>query len=324
MNEKGNTLPLVSICCITYNHESYIRECLNGFISQKTNFPVEIVISNDCSTDNTQLIIDEYKKQYPDIFRDVSPHQNLGAIQNFYYTLNKCKGKYIAFCEGDDYWIEENKLQMQVDFLKNNPEYGMCYTKANVYIQKEQNFRNGAIGAAFDSFDDLVLKGNRVPTLTTVYRRDLLDRYWQDVQPGTRGWLMGDYPMWLFFSHESKIKFFNKITSVYRVLEESASNTSNPQKRAAFVKSVEDIQLFYAQKYYEGERLIQYPAMRRIVGLFSKANIERNRDNIIKYGKLIPDSEKTCKIRLKLLLVRSPLLFKVLFERKWCKLFKQK
>ena len=331
MNEKGNTLPLVSICCITYNHESYIRECLNGFISQKTNFPVEIVISNDCSTDNTQLIIDEYKKQYPDIFRDVSPHQNLGAIQNFYYTLNKCKGKYIAFCEGDDYWIEENKLQMQVDFLKNNPEYGMCYTKANVYIQKEQNFRNGAIGAAFDSFDDLVLKGNRVPTLTTVYRRDLLDRYWQEVQPGTRGWLMGDYPMWLYFAHESKVKFFNHVTSVYRVLEESASNTSNPQKRAAFVKSTEDIQLFFARKYYEGERLIQYYAMkqaldeeRRIIGLFSKANIERNRDKIIKYGKLIPDSEKTCKIRLKLLLVRSPLLFKVLFERKWCKLFKQK
>lgn len=335
MQNWNGEIPLVSISCITYNHEPYIAQTLDGFLMQKTSFPFEILIHDDASTDRTADIIREYEKKFPNLIKPIYQKENqyskgftsVSATWNF----PRAKGKYIALCEGDDYWIDENKLQMQVDFLENNPEYGMCYTKANVYIQKEKNFRNGTVGAAFDSFDDLVLKGNRVPTLTTVYRRDLFDRYWQEVQPGTRGWLMGDYPMWLYFAHESKVKFFNHVTSVYRVLEESASNTSNPQKRAAFVKSTEDIQLFFAQKYYEGERLIQYYAMkqaldeeRRIIDLFSKANIERNRDNIIKYGKLIPDSEKTCKIRLKLLLVRSPLLFKVLFERKWCELFKQK
>ena len=324
--------PLVSVRCITYNQKKFIGQALDSFLMQKTNFPFEVVVHDDASTDGTANIIREYEKKYPLIIKPIyeeenqwsKPNNALGRIVNA-----ALRGKYVAICEGDDYWIDENKLQMQVDFLEKNSDYGMCYTKANVYIQKEQNFHNGTVGAAFDSFDDLVLKGNRVPTLTTVYRRDLLDRYWQEVQPGTRGWLMGDYPLWLYFAHESKIKFFNHVTSVYRVLEESASHSQDPQKLAAFVKSTEDIQLFFAQKYYEGERLIQYYAMkqaldeeRRIIGLFSKANIERNRDNIIKYGKLIPDSEKTCKIRLKLLLVRSPLLFKVLFERKWCKLFK--
>lgn len=133
-----------------------------------------------------------------------------------------------------------------------------------------------------------------------------------------KGWLMEDYPMWLWFSQNSRFAFQNKKMAAYRSLDGSASHSQDPQKRAEFVKSTEDIQLFFAQKYYEGERLIQYYAMKQALDEFSKANIERNRDNIIKYGKLIPDSVKTCKIRLKLLLVRSPLLFKVLFERKWC------
>ena len=78
---------MVSICCITYNHEKYIEECLNSFISQQTTFGYEIVISNDCSTDKTQLVIDKYKKLYPEIFRDISPVKNMGAIPNFYRMM---------------------------------------------------------------------------------------------------------------------------------------------------------------------------------------------------------------------------------------------
>ena len=239
--------PLVSVRCITYNHENYIAQALDSFIMQKTKFPFEIIVHDDASTDRTAEIIREYEKKYPLIVKPIYEEENqwskpgnpLGKIVNA--ALN---GKYVAICEGDDYWIDENKLQMQVDFLENNPEYGMCYTRAKMYIQKTQEFHKRSVGASFDDFDDLVLKGNRVPTLTTVYRRDLLDRYWQEVQPGTRGWLMGDYPMWLYFAHESKVKFFNHVTSVYRVLEESASHNQDPQKRAAFSKSSEGIQLF--------------------------------------------------------------------------------
>lgn len=244
--------PLVSVRCITYNHEHYIAQALDGFLMQKTNFPFEVIVHDDASTDKTADIIREYEKKYPHIIKPIYQTENqyskrdcsIGRIVNA-----ACKGKYMSSCEGDDYWIDENKLQMQVDFLEKNSEYGMCYTKANVYIQKEQNFRKGAIGAAFDNFDDLLLNGNRIPTLTTVCRRELVDRYWQEIQPGNKGWLMGDYPLWLYFAHESKVKFFNHVTSVYRVLEESASHSRDINNLIKFEQSVYDIKIFFLNKY---------------------------------------------------------------------------
>ena len=241
--------PLVSICCISYNHEKFISQCLDGFIIQKVDFPFEIVISDDCSTDNTKKIIDSYLLKYPTMFKDVSPSKNLGSMKNFFHTLSKCTGKYIAYCEGDDYWIDENKLQMQVDFLENNPEYEMCYSKAKQYNQSMQKFNKKSIGADFDGFEDLLKNGNRIPTLTTVYRKDLLDKYQKEIQPSNKGWLMGDYPMWLYFSHESEIKFFDKDTAVYRVLENSASHSVDVEKQFRFEKNVNEIQSFFSNLY---------------------------------------------------------------------------
>ena len=245
--------PLVSICCISYNHEKFISQCLDGFIIQKVDFPFEIVISDDCSTDNTKKIIDTYVSKYPAIFKNVSPSKNLGSIKNFYHVLEKASGKYIALCEGDDYWIDENKLQMQVDFLENNPEYGMCYTKAKQFIQKKRKFSRRRFGTDVRDFEDLLFNGNRVPTLTTVFRKDLLNSYLKGIYPQDKGWLMGDYPMWLYFAHESKVKFFDKVTSVYRVLENSASHSDNVEKSVAFGKSYWDIRNFFSKKYLKKE-----------------------------------------------------------------------
>ena len=245
--------PLVSICCISYNHEKFISQCLDGFIIQKVDFPFEIVISDDCSTDNTKKIIDTYVSKYPAIFKNVSPSKNLGSIKNFYHVLEKASGKYIALCEGDDYWIDENKLQMQVDFLEKNPEYGMCYTKAKQFIQKKRKFSRRRFGTDVRDFEDLLFNGNRVPTLTTVFRKDLLNSYLKGIYPQDKGWLMGDYPMWLYFAHESKVKFFDKVTSVYRVLENSASHSDNVEKSVAFGKSYWDIRNFFSKKYLKKE-----------------------------------------------------------------------
>ena len=100
--------PFVSICCITYNHEQFIAQALEGFVMQQTNFDFEIVISDDCSTDTTRAIIEKYKEKYPLLFKDVSPSKNLGTMANFKQTLEACAGKYIALCEGDDYWTDPN------------------------------------------------------------------------------------------------------------------------------------------------------------------------------------------------------------------------
>lgn len=240
---------VVSICCITYNQEKYIAKTLDGFINQKVNFKYEIVISNDCSTDKTQEIINIYKKKYSDLIRDISPEKNIGAIENFYYCLKSCKGKYIAICEGDDYWIDENKLQLQVSLLENNPEYGMCYTKARKFIQYKQKYSRKLFGEKVNSFEDLLLNGNRIPTLTVCMCSSLVKQYMLDIKPEEKEWMMGDYPLWLYFAKNTNIYFINKVTSVYRLLIESASHTKNINNAVKFLKSSFEIQKYFAEKY---------------------------------------------------------------------------
>lgn len=121
--------PIVSIICITYNHEQYIRQCLDGFMMQVTNFPFEVLIHDDASTDNTANIIREYEAKYPDVIKPIYQSENQyskGVKIGLTYLYPKAKGKYIAECEGDDYWTDPLKLQKQVDFLEKNLEFSFC------------------------------------------------------------------------------------------------------------------------------------------------------------------------------------------------------
>jgi len=123
---------LVSVCMITYNHEKYISQAVEGVLMQKTNFLIELIIGEDCSTDNTRNICLEYKEKYPDIIKLLLSEKNLGMMQNFITTLQSCTGKYIALCEGDDYWTDPHKLQKQVDFLEENLEFSSIACKAKL------------------------------------------------------------------------------------------------------------------------------------------------------------------------------------------------
>ena len=136
MNDNAaEQLPLVSICSITYNHAPYIRQCLDGFLMQETNFKYEIIIHDDASTDGTTEIIKEYAEKYPDLITPIfqSENQYSKGLRGFYarFVFPRAKGKYIALCEGDDYWTDPLKLQKQVDFLEANPEYVMCTHRYN-------------------------------------------------------------------------------------------------------------------------------------------------------------------------------------------------
>lgn len=109
-DSKMDIKPLVSVCMITYNQSLYIKQAIEGVLMQETDFPFEFIISDDCSTDSTRKICQYYKELYPDKITLLLPEKNLGISDNFYTTLFSATGKYIAFCEGDDYWIDSHKL----------------------------------------------------------------------------------------------------------------------------------------------------------------------------------------------------------------------
>ncbi len=289
--------PLVTICCITYNHAAYIRECLNGFLMQETNFKFEVVIHDDASTDETQGIIKEYCEKYPNVFSPIFQHVNQysrgikSIIQTF--CVPQFRGKYVAMCEGDDYWIDPYKLQKQVDFLESHPDYGMCYTKVKRYNQQNKKYFD-VWGGANETMDKLLIE-NTIPTLTAVFHKAIYDKYLTEIHPSKRGWLMGDYPIWLYFAQNSKIKFINETTGVYRICTESASHSNDIEKIIRFNNSYHDIRTWYnsRQNTIPQEKLDQNQA----VLLFNSSVFRSSKEYAKLYYKRIEN--KTPKIRIK-------------------------
>jgi glycosyltransferase involved in cell wall biosynthesis len=120
--------PLVSVHMITYNHEAYIAQAIEGVIAQEVEFPIELIIGDDCSTDGTRAIVDDYQKRHPGLIRIISSASNVGPSKNVLRLIEAARGEFIAFCEGDDYWCDPKKLQMQVDMMRSDLEIGCVHT----------------------------------------------------------------------------------------------------------------------------------------------------------------------------------------------------
>lgn len=300
----------VSICCITYNHEKYIEEALNSFLSQKTNFKYEIVVSNDCSTDNTQLVINKFKEKFPNLIKDVSPKENLGSIKNFYHTLNACAGKYIAYCEGDDYWTDEYKLQKQVDFLEKNASYGLCYTRSKKYIQRKHRFLNKSFGSDKCNYKD-ILFADLIPTQTILFSNDIYRQYYSEIDPLSKNWYMGDLPLLLFFSINSKIYYLNEITSVYRVLEFSSSHNKDFEKSKNFLTSSKIVKSFFVKKYSLEYDMNQIES-RYIYNLYMKAFLLNDYKNFKIYYAQRKENESFKKTIILNYMAKSKILFKTI------------
>lgn len=138
-NDNDPRPVMVSIECITYNHEHFIREALDGFLMQKTNFRFEVIVHDDASTDNTAAIIMEYAEKYPNIIKPILEKENIYPKDHgatiVKTVIKALRGKYVAICEGDDYWIDPNKLQKQIDFMERHPDFTFCFHNAKVHYE---------------------------------------------------------------------------------------------------------------------------------------------------------------------------------------------
>jgi glycosyltransferase involved in cell wall biosynthesis len=168
----------VSVCLITYNHEAYLAEALEGIVKQKTSFNIEVIIGEDFSTDNTRKVCETYQQKYPELIRLLPSDRNYGIMPNLKRTLEAARGRYIALCEGDDYWVDLLKLQKQVDFLEANPAYVATYHDVKVIDSSGAVIRkskNSALNKIDFSADDL-MKG-RVMSLQSLCYRNVIREY---------------------------------------------------------------------------------------------------------------------------------------------------
>lgn len=246
--------PLVSIICITYNQEKYITQAIEGFLEQKTTFPFEIILSDDCSTDANPRIINEYAQKYPDLIRAVYQPVNLYSMRKKHIpaVIEYCKGKYAAVCEGDDYWIDPYKLQKQADFLEEHQDYGLVHTNFDMLHETSgeihKSYHSHKAMPQGDVYEEL-LHDNFIWTVTVMARRKMLVEAIHDINLVSQNWPMGDYPMFLAMSQKSKIGYIDDVTSTYRVLANSAVHSPDPIKRIMLTKSYNDIKLYFIEKY---------------------------------------------------------------------------
>ncbi len=215
-------LPLVSICCLTYNHAPFIRQCLDGFLMQKTTFPFEILIHDDASTDGTDDIVREYASKYPDIifplYEDVNKYTTGYSGQMDLFNYKRARGKYIAYCEGDDYWIDPLKLQKQVDFLDTHPDFSVCFTRYKKLIGGTEYaedmcgelIKNNPDGVEITV--DLYLKHWVTQGLTMMFRKSSYNYEWSSTTTYYR-----DFFEYYFLLKNGRGWLFPFVSGVYRI-----------------------------------------------------------------------------------------------------------
>lgn len=215
--------PLAVIKCFTYNHKNYLRDALQSFVEQQTSFPFVVIVHDDASTDETTQILEEYTAKYPSIILPIIETENqyskrTGAVECvFRKALSVSGAKYVALCEGDDYWTDPFKLQKQVSFLESHPDYSMCVTNAKAVntvtnqIAWEYNISNEDSDLGMS---DMIMRGGGfLPTATFVYRVDSYNQMPKEIF----NLYVGDYPLQIWMRFVGNVRFIKDQTAVYRV-----------------------------------------------------------------------------------------------------------
>lgn len=242
--------PTVSVFVMVYNHEKYLAECLDGILMQKCNFSYNIVAGEDASTDRSREILQEYCKKHPGKFKLILHEKNVGAFANQMSVLSSCNGKYIALCEGDDYWIEPNKLQKQVEFLESNPEY--CLVHTNGYIEKnnklipwqEWEYVEGDVSETF-------YYGPSVRTCTALFRSNLLLEYSKLLNQSNIK-IIGDWPLFAFYTTKGKFGYIYERMAVYRYNPNSVSSKKSLSNHFKYSLDTIEVKRFLRDYIFTG------------------------------------------------------------------------
>lgn len=218
--------PLVSVVMITYGQENYIRQAVEGVLMQECNFEVELIISNDCSLDNTDAVIRDVLNSHPKSYwiKYILHKENKGMMPNFINALQQCDGKYIALCDGDDYWTDSLKLQRQVDFLEANLDYALCFHPCQFLYHKEEKLilSNQLLrDIKYEYTINNLLSYWGIPTASMVFRNDKclnFPDWFSNVASG-------DIALVMMYFEKGKFKLLEEYMSVYRITEDGVSKS---------------------------------------------------------------------------------------------------
>ena len=207
-----NSTPKVSVLMLTYNQENYIDEAIRSVMLQQTNFTFELVIANDCSTDNTAARCEEWKAKYPNHIILLNRNRNLGLAQNFIESYAKCRGTYVAICEGDDFWCAADKLQIQVDYLDTHLDYSCCFHRVVNYYEDRGTMSLSNSGQQVDTNIIDLARSNYISNVSAVFRRNLfgtLPKWFAQVSTY-------DYAIHLINAQYGRIHYMQRPMAVYR------------------------------------------------------------------------------------------------------------
>lgn len=242
---------MVSVVVLTYNQEQMIGRTLDSILSQKSDYSFEIIVGEDASpSDNTRAVCEAYAAKYPQLIRLLPKAPNKGLMRNYADCLAECSGKYIACCAGDDWWHNPDKLQMQVEFLESNPDYGVVHTDCHVYYEKSTKTNINTIRLNIpqgDIFKQL-MHSNFIYAPTVLYKSELL-KYICFGEYIDSGLCMEDYPMWLEMSLITRFHHIAKATVTYTINEVSLSNNSSLELKLNFCEKIACVKRFVIDKY---------------------------------------------------------------------------
>jgi glycosyltransferase involved in cell wall biosynthesis len=289
--------PLVSIICTSYNQEAFIRDALEGFVMQKTDFPFEIIVHDDASTDRTVEIIKEYELKYPELFFNIYQETNQYSKGNGLIgkiIFGAARGKYIALCEGDDYWTDPLKLQKQVDFLEENPNVGIVHSA--YLIQDDNKNTLQKIKTPVNHTDKdiawrIIGQELFICTSSILSRAGIHHKIVNDFAKDYSLVPIGDTQTWFHFARISNIGYIDEVLSVYRKSGTGITGSANTTKRIVFLENALKLDLYLADTYNapaNWKEKIRYKFSRSIL---IESLLTPDHFRIKKYGKEIFKNE---------------------------------